>query len=73
MAGRGVDQILPDYVDRRLYESYVKDAGVYDRLAERATGRIDRPVSYSYIWGDAIDVWEQMNPAAGNRLKVLLY
>ena len=64
MTGRGIDQILPNSVDPRLYESYVKDARVYVRLAERATGRIDKPVSYSYIWGDAIDVWEQMEPAA---------
>ena len=64
MTGRGIDQILPNPVDPRLYESYVKDASVYVRLAERATGRIDKPVSYSYIWGDAIDVWEEMEPAA---------
>ena len=29
MTGRGIDQILPDSVDPRLYESYVKDARVY--------------------------------------------
>ena len=29
ITGRGIDQILPDSVDPRLYESYVKDARVY--------------------------------------------
>ena len=29
MTGRGIDQILPDSVDPRLYESYVRDARVY--------------------------------------------
>ena len=64
MTGRGIDQIMPYSVDPRLYESYVKDARDYVRLAERVTGRIAKPVSYSYIWGDAIDVWEQFEPAA---------
>ncbi len=63
MTGRGIDQVLPNSVDPRLYESYVKDARDYVRLAERVTGRIDKPVSYSYIWGDALEVWEQMEPA----------
>ena len=47
MTGRGIDQILTNSVDPRLYESYVKDARVYVRLAESVTGRIDKPVSYS--------------------------
>ena len=63
MTGRGIDQILPNSVDPRLYESYVKDARDYVRLAERVTGRIDKPVSFSYIWSDALKVWEQMEPA----------
>jgi hypothetical protein len=29
MTGRGIDQILPNPVDPRLYESYVEDARVY--------------------------------------------
>jgi poly-gamma-glutamate capsule biosynthesis protein CapA/YwtB (metallophosphatase superfamily) len=62
MTGRGVDQILPNSVDPALYEPYVKDARVYVRLAEKENGKVDQPVSYSYIWGDALEIWEQMEP-----------
>ncbi|MBS3770213.1 MAG: CapA family protein [Bacteroidales bacterium] len=62
MTGRGVDQIFPQSVDPRIYESYVKDARDYVRLAEQEKGSIDKPVSYDYIWGDAQEVWEQINP-----------
>lgn len=60
MTGRGLDQILPNSVDPGIYEPYVKDARDYVRLAEKVNGPIDQPVSYSYIWGDAIEVWEQI-------------
>ena len=63
MTGRGVDQVLPHRVDPTIYESYVKDARDYVLLAERVNGAINKPVSYAYIWGDAINIWEQMNPA----------
>jgi len=63
MTGRGLDQVLPNSVDPRIYEPYVKDAREYVRLAEKANGPIDQPVSYSYIWGDAIEVWKQIAPA----------
>lgn len=63
MTGRGIDQILPNSVNPRIYESYVKDARVYVRLAETQNGPVRQPVSYSYIWGDAIKVWEQLKPA----------
>jgi poly-gamma-glutamate capsule biosynthesis protein CapA/YwtB (metallophosphatase superfamily) len=45
-----------------LYESYVKDAGTYVYLAERANGPIPKPVSHSYIWGDALDELERVAP-----------
>lgn len=63
MTGRGLDQILPNSVDPRLYESFVKDAREYVSLAEKVNGPVRQPVSYTYIWGDAIKVWEQMAPA----------
>src|SRR6056297_3727345 len=56
MTGRGVDQALPHSVDPVLYESYVKDAGIYLQLAEQASDKINVPVSYKYIWGDALQV-----------------
>ena len=62
MTGRGIDQVLPYSVDPRLYEPYVKDAGQYVQLAERANGPIDQPVSYSYIWEEALEVWEHQDP-----------
>jgi poly-gamma-glutamate capsule biosynthesis protein CapA/YwtB (metallophosphatase superfamily) len=62
MIGRGVDQILANSVDPVLYESYVKDARDYVRLAERENGSIKQPVSPDYIWGDALKVWQQVAP-----------
>ena len=62
MTGRGIDQILPYSVDSRIYESYVKNAKDYVRLAERVNGPVPRQVSYSYIWGDALEVWKTVAP-----------
>jgi len=62
MTGRGIDQALPSSVDPVLYESYVKDARIYLKLAENENGDIDEPVSYDYIWGDAMEVWKENNP-----------
>ncbi len=55
MIGRGVDQILPHPGNPELYESYVRDAREYARLAEAAYGRIPSPVDFSYIWGAALE------------------
>ena len=52
--GRGVDQILPHPSNPVLYESYVKDARDYVKLAEKINGCIDRRVAYTYLWGDAL-------------------
>ena len=54
MTGRGVDQILPHPSNPVLYESYVKEARDYVKLAEKVNGRIDHPVAYTYLWGDAL-------------------
>src|SRR5438105_4266609 len=53
MTGRGIDQALPHPVDPVLYEPYVRDAGEYVELAEKAHGAFQRPVTFNYIWGEA--------------------
>ncbi|MUP46599.1 CapA family protein [Gramella sp. BOM4] len=62
MIGRGIDQALPESVPPTLFESYVKDARDYLRLAERKSGNIDTPVDYKYVWGDAIQVFRHHKP-----------
>ncbi|MDB6121066.1 MAG: poly-gamma-glutamate biosynthesis protein [Pedosphaera sp.] len=54
MTGRGVDQVLPYPGDPTLYESCVRDAREYVKLAENANGPIPQPVSFKYIWGEAL-------------------
>ncbi|HTJ54924.1 MAG TPA: CapA family protein [Nitrosospira sp.] len=54
MTGRGIDQILPHPGNPTLYEGYMKSAAGYVELAEEANGPIPKPVSFSYIWGDAL-------------------
>ena len=62
MTGRGIDQILPYPVDPTLYEPCVGSATEYVELAERASGPIHRPVDFSYVWGDALAVFESERP-----------
>jgi len=62
MTGRGIDQVLPHPSYPVLYEPYVKDAEEYVRLAERAHGSIPGKVSFDYIWGDAPDILNRINP-----------
>jgi poly-gamma-glutamate capsule biosynthesis protein CapA/YwtB (metallophosphatase superfamily) len=62
MTGRGVDQILPHPGDPQLWEGYVRDARTYIELAEAANGPINRPVSPSWPWGDALHVLAQTDP-----------
>ena len=64
MLGRGIDQIMPNPSDPRIYGKEIQDALEYVRLAEKANGPIERPVDYSYIWGDALQVLDEMNPVA---------
>jgi len=58
MTGRGIDQALPHPVNPILYEPYVHDAREYVHLAEKAHGPIPRPLSFDYIWGDALQELE---------------
>ena len=62
MLGRGVDQVLPHPGDPRLREGSVRDARAYVRLAERAHGPITRPAGFSWPWGDALAVLDQVAP-----------
>ncbi len=62
MTGRGIDQILPNPADPRLFEMYVSDAREYIELAERLNGPIAKPVDFVYIWGDALAELERVVP-----------
>ena len=64
MTGRGIDQVLPHPGDPRLYESYMKSATGYVEIAESDFGPIPRPVSFEYIWGDALAELERVSPVA---------
>ena len=59
MTGRGIDQALPYPVNPVLYEPHVRDAREYVHLAEKAHGSIPRPLSFDYIWGDALQELER--------------
>ncbi len=64
MTGRGIDQVLPSSVDPRIYETYSKSAERYVQLAEQESGPIPENVSNQYIWGDALEVFERIDPDA---------
>jgi poly-gamma-glutamate synthesis protein (capsule biosynthesis protein) len=62
MTGRGIDQVLPHPSQPRLYESYMRSAVGYVALAEQVNGPIPKPVSFAYIWGDALEELQQLAP-----------
>jgi poly-gamma-glutamate capsule biosynthesis protein CapA/YwtB (metallophosphatase superfamily) len=62
MAGRGLDQVLPHPGDPELREAHARDARAYVDLAERAHGRIPRPVGFGWPWGDALAMLEDIAP-----------
>lgn len=62
MLGRAVDQVLPYSNDPVLFEPHIRDARTYISLAEKVNGPISKPVDCSYIWGDALDVLDQIKP-----------
>src|SRR5262245_7497280 len=64
MTGRGVDQILAHPCPPRIQEPCVRDARDYVALAEGANGPIARPVSPTYIWGEALEELERIAPDA---------
>src|SRR4030066_2555189 len=62
MAGRGIDQVLPHPGDPILYEPFIKDARFYVEFAEKTNGRIEKPVTFDYIWRDALVELERVPP-----------
>ncbi|WP_328709417.1 CapA family protein [Microbispora hainanensis] len=62
MLGRGIDQILPHPGDPVLQEPYVRDARVYVGLAEAVNGPVPREGGYSWPWGDALEVLDEVAP-----------
>lgn len=60
MTGRGIDQILQNPCDPILYQSNYKNAQDYLKLAEKANGPILKPADFSYIWGDSIEIMENL-------------
>ena len=62
MTGRGIDQVLPHPNPPVLYEPQVRSALDYVRLAEDENGPIERPVSFPYIWGDALEALDRQKP-----------
>lgn len=63
MTGRGIDQILPESLDSRLYEPFIANANRYIKIAEHKNGKIPKNIDYQYVWGDALDIWQGMDPA----------
>jgi len=62
MTGRGIDQILPHPSYPLIYKPYMRNARGYVEIAEKTNGPIKRPVSFSYIWGDALEELERVAP-----------
>ena len=62
MLGRGIDQVLPHPVPPGLHEPYVRSALGYVELAERASGALARPVDFGYVWGDALEELDPVDP-----------
>jgi poly-gamma-glutamate capsule biosynthesis protein CapA/YwtB (metallophosphatase superfamily) len=62
MTGRGVDQILPAPGDPRLWERYATSAQDYVALTEARSGPVPRPVDFSWPWGDALRVLDELAP-----------
>ena len=62
MTGRGIDQVLPFPVKPHLHEPYVNNAKRYVDIAEQLNGPIATPVTFDYIWGDALQALRHFTP-----------
>jgi poly-gamma-glutamate synthesis protein (capsule biosynthesis protein) len=62
MTGRGIDQVLPHPCNPAIHEPFMKNARGYVEIAEQANGPIEKPVGFSYIWGDALDELKRAAP-----------
>eukprot|EP00249_Psilotum_nudum_P018038 c26610_g1_i1 orf=81-1289(+) len=64
MTGRGIDQVLPYSCDPQIYEPAMNSAKGYVEIAEIATGQMQKPVDFAYIWGDAMEELQRVKPDA---------
>src|SRR5919109_3915894 len=64
MCGRGIDQVLAHPCSPEIYEACMRSAESYVLLAEQANGPIPRHSGASYVWGDALNQLERMQPDA---------
>jgi poly-gamma-glutamate capsule biosynthesis protein CapA/YwtB (metallophosphatase superfamily) len=62
MTGRGVDQVLPAPGDPRLWEQYADSARDYVELVEAVSGPVPLPVDFTWPWGDALTVLDEIAP-----------
>lgn len=62
MLGRGIDQVLPHPGPADIFESHVRSALTYVKLAETRNGPIPRSESFDYVWGDALELLEAAAP-----------
>lgn len=62
MLARGIDQILAQPCDPRLYEPSLDDARDYVAIAEDASGPIPRGAPPAYPWGEVLDVLDAARP-----------
>lgn len=72
MLGRGIDQILKYPSDPTIYESYLKSAVDYIRIAEKVNGPIPRGVPDAYVWGDVPQMLREAGAAAPDAIIVNL-
>jgi len=56
--------VLPHPGDPRIHEAHAKSALTYVDLAEAANGPIRRPVSFPYVWGEALEELQRVQPDA---------
>jgi poly-gamma-glutamate synthesis protein (capsule biosynthesis protein) len=64
MLARGIDQILAEPCDPKLYEPYIDDARDYVAIAETISGPIPRTAPPEYPWGDALAILDAARPDA---------
>ncbi len=62
MTGRGIDQVLPHPSNPLIHEPYMKSARGYVEIAEKVNGALQYPVSFAYIWGDALREFDRVAP-----------
>jgi poly-gamma-glutamate capsule biosynthesis protein CapA/YwtB (metallophosphatase superfamily) len=61
MTGRGIDQVLPHPSYQNLTNHTLKTPEIR-QLAEQINGPIPKPVSFSYIWRDALEKFQRSYP-----------